>query len=204
MAIFPLKKVAKLAGTHAVYLRGIACYNAGKVQNVPHPYSDHAAESIAGQVVSSDWESTYDVAVDFDHRGEAAHYSCTCKAFSRYDGACKHIVALLAYKYYHDMLGNVTTARQLMPVDDSNIAVKAMLDGFLDAAQTQLEGGALRAGGGFARADADPCADVSHLHGRPHSPIRGARHHQVLRTNGAACDRHVRQPTDAAASSCPI
>ena len=147
MAIFPLKKVAKLAGTHAVYLRGIACYNAGKVQNVTHPYSDHAAESIAGQVVSSDWESTYDVAVDFDHRGEAAHYSCTCKAFSRYDGACKHIVALLAYKYYHDMLGNVTTARQLMPVDDSNIAVKAMLDGFLDAAQTQLKAEALRADG---------------------------------------------------------
>ena len=144
MAVFTLKKIAQLAATHQTYLRGVSCYNAGRVRHISHPVDGRYAECLAAEVASSGWDETYHVSVGFDHTGAAAHYSCTCPTFARTDGACKHIVAALVHKYYSDMVSGMTTAGELMRhgrAERSDEAAKQLIKGYLSGEESHLRAG---------------------------------------------------------------
>ncbi len=114
MAVFTLKKIQQEATNRQTYLRGVSCYNSGRVSDVTRESNTFYAEYITAQVQGSDPSVHYHVEVGFDDAGEADYYECTCPAFEQYEGACKHIIALMVHKYYADMVSGMTTAAQLM------------------------------------------------------------------------------------------
>lgn len=141
MAVFTLKKIAQLAANHQTYLRGVSCYNAGRVQQVTHPTDSRYAECLEAEVLSSGWDALHHVSVGFDQTGAAAHYSCSCQAFARYDGACKHIVAALVHKYYSDMVSGMTTAGELLRhggSDKTDEAARNLIQRYLDGEENRL------------------------------------------------------------------
>ncbi len=101
MPLYPLHKIRALADNRQTYLRGVSGYNAGWVDSfvltVTPAYSEHAVAGVQESGVH------HRVEFGFDHRGRVIGTMCTCGR-CRPDGACKHLVAALVYKYYQDML----------------------------------------------------------------------------------------------------
>lgn len=114
MALFSLKKIAALSRNHQAYLRGISLYNAGKVQNLRREQNRYYAEFITADVRGEQDEPLI-TEVGFDTAGEPEYLYCSCGQFE--DGACRHIVATLADKYYKDMIGGLTPASCLYDAD---------------------------------------------------------------------------------------
>ncbi|WP_206214688.1 SNF2 helicase associated domain-containing protein, partial [Adlercreutzia sp. ZJ242] len=71
---------------------------------------------------SSGWADRYRVSVDVDEdAGEVLDYSCTCPAFLKYDGMCKHTVAL-ALSYIDDPQGFLGYKRSRAPETSPSVA----------------------------------------------------------------------------------
>ena len=113
MPLYSLKKIGQLASTRQAYLRGVGGYNAGWVQSYTAAANAFYPEYITADVMEKN--EHHRVEVGFDNADEAEYVSCDCGAFRSEDGACKHIVATLVYKYYKDMIEGLPTAAQLTP-----------------------------------------------------------------------------------------
>ena len=113
MPLYSLKKIGQLASTRQAYLRGVGGYNAGWVQQYTAAANAFYPEYVTADVAEK--AERHHVEIGFDHTDEAEYVSCDCGAFHHEDGACKHIVAALVYKYYKDMIEGLPTAAQLTP-----------------------------------------------------------------------------------------
>ena len=113
MPLYPLKKIGALAQSRQVFLRGTHGYDAGWVRQYQSSANAFYPEYAVAQV-QEDEQHAYHVEVGFDDAGEAEYLECGCPQFRPGEGACKHIVAVLTYKYYQDMVAQLPTAAQLM------------------------------------------------------------------------------------------
>jgi SNF2 family DNA or RNA helicase len=73
----------------STYTKGCQYYRTGCVRQV-HFYSD--TNSFDASVLGRE---NYSVAIQFDEHHEIESYDCDCPAYYSYEGACKHIVAVL-------------------------------------------------------------------------------------------------------------
>ncbi len=77
------------ASSSAVYQRGIRYYHEARVKKLSFDKSHRSFNAtVAGGV-------DYDVAVHFNENLLVDDYDCDCPAYYEYEGACKHIVALM-------------------------------------------------------------------------------------------------------------
>lgn len=87
------------------YIKGKQYYNAGKVKEVrTNPKHDYFGGKVQGTQL-------YDPYVEFDKYGNISAVSCDCKAFHKYSGDCKHIVALLISVREYDRSGRLTAKK---------------------------------------------------------------------------------------------
>ncbi len=81
--------IREVAGSDGVYMRGLRYFSQGKVLEFEFfPEAPSASAIVLGS-------SGYEVDVEFFENGEIVDMYCDCPAFFEYEGACKHIVALL-------------------------------------------------------------------------------------------------------------
>lgn len=83
------REIHQEAANSTTYNRGINYYNSNRVRIVGIDTDEMVMKA---QVMGS---QRYDVDIDFFEEGTVANYSCTCPAYLEYDGACKHIIAVL-------------------------------------------------------------------------------------------------------------
>ncbi len=93
------EEIAEWAYDHHVYQKGVEYYHWGRVSNVQY---DKERAKFTAKVQG---KHPYRVTIYLDHDGnggygdieeaEVISVECTCPAFIKYDGACKHIVATL-------------------------------------------------------------------------------------------------------------
>lgn len=140
MPFYSLHNVRILAANHQAYLRGVSGYNAGWVQAYTTTAKEYYSEYI--EAVLQEAGKRYRAEIGFDTTGAARHVFCECHAFQAGQGACKHVVATLVYKYYQDMIQqqSVPPAR----TDDAKAAqnradVRRLIDRYTTRAATQLE-----------------------------------------------------------------
>jgi SNF2 family DNA or RNA helicase len=95
MISFSLSDIRKLCNDRT-FMSGVKYYNKGHVINVDF-YSDFFEIQVEGQ-------DLYNVLIEFNHITGSINYTeCTCKAYHKYSGACKHIIAsLLTILYKQD------------------------------------------------------------------------------------------------------
>ncbi|KUG02637.1 superfamily ii dna/rna helicase, snf2 family [hydrocarbon metagenome] len=82
-------RIKNEASSSAVYHRGIRYYNEARVKKLSF---DKVHRSFNATVAGS---VHYDVAVHFNEDLLVDDYDCDCQAYYEYEGACKHIVALM-------------------------------------------------------------------------------------------------------------
>ena len=139
MPLYSLKKIGQLASTRQAYLRGVGGYNAGWVQNYTAAANAFYPEYVTADVVEK--TELHRVEIGFDHTDEAEYVSCDCGAFRNEDGACKHVVAALVYKYYKDMIDGLPTAAQLtprVPQAATDPAARRLIDGYISRRTDQI------------------------------------------------------------------
>jgi SNF2 family DNA or RNA helicase len=93
-------KIKELASVETVYLRGLDYYTRERVKNF-----HYSPEKLLIQATVSG-SKNYQVRIEFYDSGDVADYQCTCPAYEQYDGACKHIIAVLLKAL--DISGNGT------------------------------------------------------------------------------------------------
>lgn len=78
------------AGSSGAYIRGKTYYNEGRITDLRSTFEhDHFQGIVKG-------EREYNVTIRFHKNGRIKMTKCTCPAFDKYKGDCKHIVAVLA------------------------------------------------------------------------------------------------------------
>lgn len=91
----------------SAYGNGCTYFSSGFVKNLR---KDDEFDFFSAQVKGG---SVYEVEVEVDADGDIVYYDCTCQAFEEYDGACKHIVAVLKaiqsrwHEYFGHYNGNI-------------------------------------------------------------------------------------------------
>ena len=135
MSLFPLKKIAALAGGRQAYLRGVAAYNAGQVHDLTVVSDTAYAEYLTARVEDRAADAAYAVEVGLSAAGEVAFYACDCG--HRDAGACKHVVAVLTHKYYRDMVNGMPPATH-GTTPPALTAARRMLDGYFREARTAI------------------------------------------------------------------
>ncbi|GKX30282.1 helicase [Vallitalea longa] len=95
MIQFSLDDIRRLCNERT-FMKGVKYYNKGHVQDINF-YTDFFDIKVKGS-------DLYKVLLEFDHNtGKINYMECDCKAFQKYYGACKHIVAsLLTILYRQD------------------------------------------------------------------------------------------------------
>lgn len=79
------------AGSSGAYTRGKAYYNENRIIDLRSTFEhDHFQGIVKGG-------RDYDVTVKFYKNGQIKMTECTCPAFDKYRGDCKHIIAVLTY-----------------------------------------------------------------------------------------------------------
>ena len=85
-------KILEICANEDVYVRGENYYREGKL------VSFHAKRQRDATVVKAAVKGNYrnyDVNLQFDANGELVRYSCSCASQSIWNGACKHVIAVL-------------------------------------------------------------------------------------------------------------
>lgn len=124
MSLFSLKRIAGEAQNRQTYLRGVSCYNAGKVGRVIRDRDDFYEEFLHADVENDARDGYYHVEVGFGPQGDADFYDCGCEAYRQGNGACQHIVAVMVHKYYADMLTGLSSP----PLAQGKAALAARTD----------------------------------------------------------------------------
>lgn len=91
--------IKKLATNNQVFKRGLRYYREKRVVAL-----DFCVEDLCASAVVSGSEQ-YEVKVRFSDAGEITDMHCDCPAFYQYEGACKHIVAVLKACQHEDKSG---------------------------------------------------------------------------------------------------
>lgn len=141
MALFSLKKIGAAAASRQAYLRGVSLYNSGKVLAFSRACGSLYDEYLTADVESSAGDGIYHVEVGFSREGEAQYMECECPAYHKYDGACKHIVAVMVHKYYADMAGGLTASGNSADAQGrkrSDDAARRMLQTYLAGQAAEL------------------------------------------------------------------
>jgi SNF2 family DNA or RNA helicase len=82
-------EIKELASDGPVYFRGLDYYTRGRVKNFRY-----SPEQLLIQAIVSG-SKNYRVRIELYDSGDVADYQCTCPAYEQYNGACKHIIAVL-------------------------------------------------------------------------------------------------------------
>ncbi len=82
-------KIKSAAAMPSSYTRGCQYYREGCVRQL---YFDPQKNEFEAEVIG---QEPYTVSVYFDSHLEISDYECECPAYYNYDGACKHIIAVL-------------------------------------------------------------------------------------------------------------
>lgn len=98
--------LVEIASSPQVLLRGAKYLREGRITDI---FAE--CDKIYAKVQGSDM---YNVTLYFAN-GELADYQCNCKAFENYEGACKHIIAVLFYLHASESLD---LSREIYPVED--------------------------------------------------------------------------------------
>ncbi len=143
MALFSLKKISMEAAGRRAYLRGVECYNAGKVRRFQREAGEFYPEFITAQVENDARDGSFQVEIGFDEEGEADYYACECEPFHQEEGACKHIVAVMVHKYYADMVAGMAGSaeplnRQESAAARTDEAARRMIDRYLAGQAVQM------------------------------------------------------------------
>ncbi len=134
--LFSLRKIAALAANRQAYLRGIGLYGAGAVSAFTN-HAEGGGDHMTAAVTDRATGGVYPVEIGLSADEAGTWFRCDCR--SREQGACKHVVAALAYKYYHDMV-------QSLPADSeppTSEAVRQMLEGYTEKAQAAIRAAAV-------------------------------------------------------------
>ncbi len=87
--------------SYNTYLKGRSYYEAGKVTDIRRTSSqDYYIASVMGS-------SIYRSSVKFNTYGDIETTNCTCQAFKKYSGDCKHIVGLLMFIMNYEKIGSM-------------------------------------------------------------------------------------------------
>ena len=114
MALFNLRKIAAIAAGQQTYLRGVSCYNTGHVRRIERRVGDAYPEIVTAEVSADKrTDDRYRCEICFDADGTPVHMECSCPVFHPASGACKHLVAVLAHKYYTDIVSGDTAAQDV-------------------------------------------------------------------------------------------
>lgn len=81
-------KIREIADTVSVYQRGCAYFQQGLVRNLAEAATERYTAEVCGSQV-------YRVTVRLLQRSKIQRCACECPAYYQYEGACKHIVAVL-------------------------------------------------------------------------------------------------------------
>ncbi|MDU2063892.1 MAG: DEAD/DEAH box helicase [Sporomusaceae bacterium] len=82
-------KIQAMVTQNSTFTKGISYFHEGRVRQLRFSFDKRM---FTAQVRG---EQVYEVAIEFDRHQEMHDCQCTCPAFAAYDGACKHIVAVL-------------------------------------------------------------------------------------------------------------
>lgn len=121
MPTFHLQQIRKLAGDQKVYLRGTDCYAGGGVTAFARSSDGGYGERVTASVHNRGSQPPSHPSATVDATGQVIAVTCDCRSHQRTGAVCKHIVALLTYKYYADMVaglqenGSLRTTAQPAP-----------------------------------------------------------------------------------------
>ena len=88
-------------GNYSTYIKGKRYYSEGRVVEIRSNFEKDYFESIVRG------SSDYQVSIRFDDKGEIIFSNCTCPAYEKYTGDCKHIVATLQCIRNLDLAGKL-------------------------------------------------------------------------------------------------
>jgi SNF2 family DNA or RNA helicase len=83
------EKIKKEAAMASAYLKGCHYYHSGHVKNLQYYSATNTFRSLV------EGGNQYVVYIDFGNTNSVCGYECNCPAFASYNGACKHIIAVL-------------------------------------------------------------------------------------------------------------
>ena len=87
--------------SYNTYLKGIRYYQTNKITDVRRtPSHDYYIANVIGS-------SIYQTSVKFNTYGDIETTTCTCQAFKKYSGDCKHIVGLLMLIMNYEKTGSI-------------------------------------------------------------------------------------------------
>lgn len=135
MALYSLKKISLLADSRQTYLRGVGGYNAGWVKGMSVSPDPLYAQRVTARVEEP--STAYQVEVCFDAAGEVGRMACGCSRYRVNHRACKHIVAMLVYKYYRDMTQTQDAPASAVAAATSP-AAQLLIDRYLSAQRVRL------------------------------------------------------------------
>lgn len=98
--------LVEIASSPQVLLRGAEYLREGRITDI---FAE--CDKIYAKVQGS---NIYNVTLYFAN-GKLADYQCNCKAFENYEGACKHIIAVLLYLHASESLN---LSREIYPTED--------------------------------------------------------------------------------------
>ncbi|WP_105615637.1 SNF2 helicase associated domain-containing protein [Vallitalea okinawensis] len=89
MKYFRDDEIKALVANPNIYIRGLKYYRQGAVEEL---YYDTITKQINGVVTGEEY---YQVTIQFTGGGDMSSFHCSCPAFAKYTGACKHVVATM-------------------------------------------------------------------------------------------------------------
>ncbi len=136
MSLYSLKKISLLAESRQAYLRGVSGYNTGWVRSFSVMQDDYGQERIIAR--TEEPSAAYEVEIGFDRAGEVEMTACGCHRHQVTHRACKHIVAVLTYKYYQDMTCAQPVSEAPAVAIATDAAARTMMDRYLSAERVRL------------------------------------------------------------------
>ena len=115
--------IEKLASDYHVYQRGLQYFQKKKVVDLEFDQDNLCATAIVNG------SKPYEVEVCFSKRGKISDAFCDCPAYYNYEGACKHIVAVL--KAFQQKHGNSALKHKPQKQGDSKMLAESIL-GYFD------------------------------------------------------------------------
>ncbi len=134
MPTFNLQQIRRLAGDHKVYLRGTDAYAGGGVTAFTRRSDGGYGEVVTASVRNRGSQPDSHPSATVDAAGQVTAVVCDCGSHTRTGTVCKHIVALLTYKYYADMVSGLQengSLRQAAAQPAPDATVSRMVEAYI-------------------------------------------------------------------------
>ncbi len=128
-------EIRNWAASSSSYLRGVTYHVENRVSCLQF---DSDALTVSATVGGT---MPYDVEITFEPDGEVGHFYCDCPAFANYDGACKHIVAVMVAFQRKLRNSNVSTVPKPGPdgIRENNKAIGEIINLFSGLSRQQAK-----------------------------------------------------------------